>query len=471
MKRERWRERWNDRGREGPPAPPPLSYPPPQPPCPLPPRPTNIGAFWRCSLKSAQELWETVLGQLQLQVTKANYLTWLKDTKGLGYEAGIFVIGVPGPFAREWLERSLYSLIRRTLLGLLGQEVEVEFQVAQAPSPLRLSCFNPRYTFDSFMVGQCNRLAHAACLQAAERPGASFNPLFIYGPPGLGKTHLLHATGNFSQARGWGPLLLTAEEYTNEFILSIQQKRTAAFRQKCISADILLVDDLSFLANKQQTQESLLHTIDYISSFGHQIVFTADSPPQVLSFLDKRLRSRLEGGLLVGLQPPDPTTRLLILKTKAASLGLTVSPPVLELVAEGATENVRELEGRLHRLAAYSRLTGLPLSTELASQALAPHTEAPPPPARVLDAVAHSFQLTRQDLLSRKRSPRISLARHIVIYLLREELGLPISEIGVALGQTAKASVRYGYEKIVRQLEQDPSFQTKLQELRQKVRI
>ena len=353
----------------------------------------------------------------------------------------------------------------------MGQEVEVEFRVAQASSPLRLSRFNPRYTFDSFMVGQCNRLAHAACLQAAERPGASFNPLFIYGPPGLGKTHLLHATGNFSQARGWGPLLLTAEEYTNEFILSIQQKRTSAFRQKCVSADILLVDDLSFLANKQQTQESLLHTIDYLSALSHQIVFTADSPPHVLSFLDKRLRSRLEGGLLVGLQPPDPTTRLLILQKKATSLGLATPLPVLELMAEESTESVRELEGKLNRLAAYSRLTGLPPSAELAAQALARQTDAPPPPARVLEAVAHSFQLTPQDLLSRKRSPRISLARHIVIYLLREELGLPISEIGVALGATAKASVRYGYERVARQLERDPSFQAKLQDLRQKVRI
>jgi chromosomal replication initiator protein len=448
----------------------PFVFPVPSP-CPLPPPPLTLERSRRCSLKSAQELWETVLGQLQLQVTKANYQTWLKDTKGLSYEAGIFVVGVPGPFAREWLEKSLYSLIRRALLGLLGQEVEVEFQVAQGPSALRTSCFNPRFTFDTFMVGQCNRLAHAACLQAAERPGATFNPLFIYGPPGLGKTHLLHATGNFSQAKGWGPLLLTAEEYTNEFILSIQQKKTSAFRQKCVSADILLVDDVSFLANKQQTQESLLHTIDYLSSLRHQIVFTADSPPRVLSFLDKRLRSRLEGGLLVGLQPPDSSTRLLILQRKATELALTVPPPVLELVAEETAENVRELEGRLHRLAAYSRLTGLPLSAELASQALAPSIQAPPPPLRVLEAVAHSFNLTRQDLLSRKRSPRISLARHIVIYLLREELGLPLSEIGAALGETAKASVRYGYEKITRQLERDPSFHARLQEIRQKISI
>jgi len=381
------------------------------------------------------------------------------------------VVGVPGPFAREWLERSLYSLIRRSLLGILGQEVEVEFQVAQASSPIRSASFNPRYTFDNFMVGQCNRLAHAACLQAAERPGASFNPLFLYGPPGLGKTHLLHATGHFSQAKGYGPLLLTAEEYTNEFVLSIQQKKASAFRQKCVSADILLLDDLSFLANKQQTQESLLHTIDYLSALGRQIVFTADGPPQGLSFLDVRLRSRLEGGLLVGLQAPDLLTRLLIVKTKATELGLALPPPVLELVAEKGTDNVRELEGRLHRLSAYSRLTGLPLSTDLASQALGSQPEAPPPPTRVVEAVAHAFQLTPQDLLSRKRSPRISLARHIVIYLLREELRLPISEIGAALRETAKASVRYGYERVARQLERDPSFQAKLQEIRQKIRI
>ena len=381
------------------------------------------------------------------------------------------MVGVPGPFAREWLERSLYSLVRRSLLGILGQDVEVEFQVAQASSPLRSASFNPRYTFESFMVGQCNRLAHAACLQAAERPGASFNPLFVYGPPGLGKTHLLHATGNFSQARGFGPLLLTAEEYTNEFVLSIQQKKASAFRQKCVSADILLLDDLSFLANKQQTQESLLHTIDYLSALGRQIVFTADSPPQGLSFLDVRLRSRLEGGLLVGLQAPDLLTRLLIVKTKATQLGLTLPPPVLELVAEKGTDNVRELEGRLHRLSAYSRVTGLPLSAELASQALVSQPEAPPPPTRVLEAVAHSFQLTPQDLLSKKRSPRISMARHIVIYLLREELRLPVSEIGAALRETAKASVRYGYERVARQLERDPSFQAKVQEIRQKIRI
>lgn len=447
-------------------------------------------------VKSAAEVWQTALGELQLQVARANYQTWLKDTKGLSFRNGEFVVGVPSIFAAEWLDKRLSSLVKKTLISITGRELQVCFQVDGAEPDLEIAAstdksskelastehsyspprLNPRYTFDTFVVGSSNRLAHAAALGVAETPGSAYNPLFIYGGVGLGKTHLLHAIGRVTLDSGLRLRYVSAEQFTNEFINAIREKRTEDFRNKYRSADILLIDDIQFISGKEQTQEGFFHTFNNLHESNRQIVLTSDRPPKSMPLLEDRLRSRFEWGLLADIQPPDLETRIAILRAKAEEWAkiekqdVQVSQNVLEFIARRVQQNIRELEGSLNRVIAFSKLNRVEITPELAAQALeeiiGQHSTNNITPQKVIETVAQYFKLTPEDLRGKKRDQQTALARQVTMYLVRQETHCPLDGIGQELGGRDHSTVIHACEKIAYEVNTNPARRRQVQDIR-----
>ena len=437
--------------------------------------------------ESAKEIWEAVLGELQLQLTRTNYDTWLRDTVGLSYHGNQFVVGVSSPFAIEWLEKRLGSLIRKTIIGVIGGEVNVRFQIQEQSTPARskgsakssgstnhrktgYNTFNPKYTFESFIVGNCNRLAHAAALGVAEKPGRVYNPLFIYGGVGLGKTHLLHAIGHFVSQNKHRVLYVSTEQFTNEFIKAIRERKTEEFRQKYRGVDVLLIDDIHFIIGKEQTQEGFFHTFNDLHNANRQIVITSDRPPKSMPLLEDRLRSRFGWGLIADVQPPDLETRLAIVQAKAEENGISVPQGVLDFIARKVQKSIRELEGSLNRVVAFSRLTKAPLTIELASKALAEFPETAPrralTPPSIIANVAKYFDLEPEALAGKRRDKSTALARHIAVYLIREETTCSFKEIGRALGNRDHSAILRGYGKIALEINTSPALRRDVIEIR-----
>lgn len=323
--------------------------------------------------RSAREIWDAALGELQIQVSKSNYRTWLEKTAGLEYQNKQFVVSVPNTFVAEYLDRNQRSLIEKTLIHLTSSpDIQISFQVdgryknssnGNAGNqdffdslPSDSTQFNPKYVFDSFIVGNGNRLAHAAAQGVAMNPGRIYNPLYIYGGLGLGKTHLLHAIGHMAQAKQIRVICISAEQFTNEFISAVHNKKVDDFHLKYRHAGMLLIDDIHFIGGKKQTEESLFHTFNCLHNANRQIVITSDQPPKAIPLLDKRLRSRFEWGLVADIQPPDTETRLAILKIKARLKEINITNEVLEFVASQGKQNIRELEGLLNRVTAFAKL-------------------------------------------------------------------------------------------------------------------
>ncbi len=440
--------------------------------------------------ESPKEIWEVVLGELQSQVTSTNYDTWLKDTVGLVYEGDNFEVGVPSPFAVSWLEQRLGSLVQKTLIGVIGQEVNVCFQIQSqgaAAKPRgksksssgnnhrkpRANGFNPKYTFQSFIVGNCNRLANAAAQAVAEKPGHIYNPLFIYGGVGLGKTHLLHAIGNLISRNGHRVLYVSTEQFTNEFIKAIRERKTEEFRDKYRSVDILLIDDIQFIIGKEQTQEGFFHTFNDLHNGSSQIVITSDRPPRSMPLLEDRLRSRFEWGLIADVQPPDLETRLAILQAKSEEDQISASADVLDFIARKVQKSIRELEGSLNRVVAFARLTKEPLTLDLASKALAEFHESAPrrilSPQSIIDKAAKYFDLEPEALLGRRRDKMTVLARHLAIYLIREETECSFNEIGRVMGNRDHSAILRGYEKIALDIDTSPSLRRDAIEIRERL--
>ncbi len=440
--------------------------------------------------RSAREIWETALGELQIQVNKANYRTWLEKTVGLSYQDNQFVVGVPNTFIAEYLDKNQLSLIEKTLIGLTRRDIKVVFSVdtkdenppsshyaREATSPttqITLPGFNPKYTFDSFVVSSCNRLAHASALGVAENPGHSYNPLFICGGVGLGKTHLLHAIGHMALASNIQVLYVSGEQFTNEFINAIQEKKTEEFRDKYRSVDMLLVDDIHFISGKKQTEESFFHTFNELHNTNRQIAVTSDQSPKSMPQLAERLRSRFEWGLIADIQPPDFETRLAILQTKAEQAGANVTSDVLEFIAQRIQHNVRELEGSLNRVIAYARLLRTLLTPELAAKALEDITTKAPksvslPPVLVLEAVADSFQIATADLKSRRRDKETALARQVAMYLIKQETNYSLVQIGRELGGRNPSTVSHACEKIANDIDASPHLRRKILDIQQKI--
>ena len=439
----------------------------------------------------SDHVWSAALGELQLQMTQATFDTWLRDSRLLKQEDGTFVIGVKNGYAKDWLEHRLLATIKRTLARLTGRTVAVQFvvwseeterredvslltpppptaQMAAAPPPANL---NPRYTFDSFVVGPGNRLAQAASMAVAETPASAYNPLFLYGRVGLGKTHLLHAIGHVCQAQGLRVLYVSSETFTNDLIEAIRSHTTDTFREKYRTADVLLVDDIQFIAGKESTQEEFFHTFNALHGTGKQIAMSSDRTPKALSTLEERLCSRFEWGLIADIQPPDLETRIAILRTKAATSGVAVPDDILNVIASRIQSNIRELEGALNRVAALSSLTHQPLTEQLAETALSNllPQRSKLTTDQIIEAVAHHFGVEIAALQGRSRSQAIARPRQIAMYLIRKETGASLPQIGAELGGRDHTTILYGCERIADLIEEDANLRREVIRVRQQL--
>ncbi len=442
---------------------------------------------------NAEQAWQSVLAQLQMDMPRASYDTWVRDTRPMAYDNGLITIGVRNAYARDWLESRLATTINRLLIDVLNSNVAVKFVVSQAddsiasssdgetapasiqitppePKPRHVS-LNPRYTFDTFVVGSGNRLAHAACQAVAEKPARAYNPLFLYGGVGLGKTHLLHAIGNACHASGLNVLYVSSEEFTNDMINAIRTHTTQAFREKYRSADVLLIDDIQFIAGKESTQEEFFHTFNTLHGQDKQIIVSSDRPPKSLVTLEERLRSRFEWGLTADIQAPDLETRLAILRSKAERTGRQISDEILQSIAERVQSNIRELEGALNRIIAYADLSGASLTPNLVEIALADLTPSRGDikPEVVIKATASRFDLTIDALLGRDRTKEVARARQIAMYLLREEGKMSFPQIGDALGGRDHSTVMSAYEKIKEQILTDRKLEQDIVSIKQQM--
>lgn len=423
---------------------------------------------------NADQAWQSVLGQLQMEMPKASFDTWVRDTRPLSYENGAMTVGVQNAYARDWLESRLASTVSRLLVGVLNSNVAVSFVVTQgneaeaveteadsssqieAGEPLRRnSSLNLRYTFDTFVVGSGNRLAHAACQAVAEKPARAYNPLFLYGGVGLGKTHLLHAIGNACYMRGLNVLYVSSEEFTNDLINAIRTHTTQAFREKYRSMDVLLIDDIQFIAGKESTQEEFFHTFNTLHGQDKQIIVSSDRPPKSLVTLEERLRSRFEWGLAADIQPPDLETRLAILRAKAERTGRFIPDEILDTIARRVQSNIRELEGALNRIIAFADLSGQSLTPQLVEVALAdllPQRQNLVP-EKIIEMVAREWKITVDVLLSRDRSQKIAEPRQVAMYLIRKETDASLPQIGEVLGGRDHTTVMYAIQKIASEIE------------------
>jgi len=455
----------------------------------------------------AAHIWSAALGELQLQMTQATFETWLRDSKLVTYEDGTFVVAVKNGYAKDWLENRLLATIKRTLARLAERTVDVRFVVGTeetrdaeddipllkaaspasdsaqkttsrpAPSnPVSARCssgrkLNPRYTFDSFIVGPGNRLAHAASMAVIESPAGAYNPLFIYGGVGLGKTHLLHAIGHACQDQGIDTLYVSSETFTNDLIEAIRSHTTDTFREKYRTADILLVDDIQFIAGKERTQEEFFHTFNALHGADKQIVLSSDRPPKALSTLEKRLCSRFEWGLIADVQAPDLETRIAILRTKAAFTEVKIPDKIISTIAAQIQSNIRELEGALNQVVAVARLTDKPLTMEVAEMALGnllPRRRELAP-NDIIGHVARYFDLDVDQVKGRSRKRDVARPRQIAMYLIREETDASLPQIGDLLDGRDHSTILYGCERVTELLEENLDFRREVTTLRQQM--
>jgi chromosomal replication initiator protein len=435
-------------------------------------------------LESARDIWQSALGKLQIQISKANYSTWLGDSQGLSCCEDVFVVGVSNVFVAEWLSKRLYPLVRKTLVDITGKDIDVRFEVYNnerpASSPLVAQTdggtsskaaqhrFNPKYTFDNFVVSDTNRLAYAAAVEVAENPGSSYNPLFIHSTTGQGKTHLLHAIGHLTTNNGLQAAYVTAEQFANDFVLAVREKQVDKFRSRFRNIHVFLFDDVHFLLDKKQTLQCFFNTFNELYSNNRQIVIAADCAPQNMHPLSNKLKSRLEGGLVVDLQPPDFRTRLNILRAKAEKLMTSEPEGVLSIIAEKVCENVRQLEGALVYLTAQAKLSGADITPEAVNKLLT-SMASKQDIKQLLRIVADYFAIPVEELTNKRRDKKTTLARHIAVYLLREGYNCSLSEIGKELGGRNHATILHGYEKIAGALSTNPHLRDQVAEIRERL--
>ncbi len=462
----------------------------------------------------AKQVWRAALGELQVSLSPANYETWLKDTALVAVDDNRFRVAVPNGFAKDWLETRYRSLICQTLARVVGYSVNVDFEVREvapseritddpaetdapteqparagsatgAPGKVRLEpgrvggpegtsvALNARYTFRNFIVGSANRLAHAASLSVAERPGHAYNPLFLYGGVGLGKTHLMHAIGNsvigrFPRKR---VVYATSEKFTNEFITSIQQGRIDDFRARYRRIDLLLIDDIQFIADKERTQEEFFHTFNAIHEDGKQIVLSSDRPPKQITALEERLRSRFEWGLIADLPAPDLETRIAILRAKAEEQSVPIGSEALEFIARKVVSNIRELEGALNRIVAYATMQGMPINGDLAQAVLSNVLYNPKrrmvTPEKIAQAVSDYYGVDMDTLKSQKRDRAIVMPRQIAMFLMRAETDVSLLRIGAELGGRDHSTVLHACDKIDRESQENEELRRELAAVRE----
>jgi chromosomal replication initiator protein len=438
----------------------------------------------------ADQAWQAVLGQLQMDMPRASYDTWVRNAEMVSYEDNVFIIGVSNAYARDWLESRLSSKIKRLLCGIMNRTVSPQFIVWQSSTDQetveltvqeeepelpaaqnKASALISRYTFENFIVGPSNRLAHAASLAVAERPAQAYNPLFLYGGVGLGKTHLLHAIGNHCLRHGQNVLYVTSEEFTNDLIDAIRSHTTQAFREKYRQIDVLLIDDIQFIAGKESTQEEFFHTFNSLHGQDKQIVISSDRPPKALVTLEERLRSRFECGLAADIQPPDFETRVAILRSKSDRMGHAIPDEIVAKIARRVQSNIRELEGSLTRVLAFCDLSGLPMDENLVDNALADLSPRPGTvePNEIMSQVAGAFGVSIQNMTGPDRRQDVVLPRQIAMYLLREEANYSLPKIGEAMGGRDHTTVMYACQKVTDMLERDDKLRRQVIKIREQI--
>jgi len=437
------------------------------------------------------EIWQKALGIMEKQVSKPSFETWLRCTRPVQFRNHTMFIEVPNDFAKDWLESRYYDLIKDSLEEITNQEVSLSFVLPnsgeisipenfseKSTSLIRnledqkSSYLNPKYTFDTFVVGNSNRFAHAASLAVAESPAKSYNPLFIYGGVGLGKTHLMQAIGHYilNDKPSARVFYVSSEKFTNELINSIRDDKTVDFRNKYRNMDILLVDDIQFLAGKERTQEEFFHTFNALYEANKQIIISSDRPPKEIPTLEDRLRSRFEWGLISDIQPPDLETRIAILRKKARLENLHISDDVLTYIANQIHSNIRELEGALTRVMAFSSLNHSQITPELAREALKdilPNARPQPITISLIQkTVADYFNLRLEDFKTKRRTRSVAFPRQIAMYLSRELTDNSLPKIGDEFGGRDHTTVMHAHEKITLDLREDTMLQSTLKELK-----
>ncbi len=449
------------------------------------------------------EIWQLTLEELSKELNKPSFETWFNLTKPVSLENRCLVIEVPNDFTKEWFETRYKNQIIKALNEITSEEHRVNFVITSEFQDNRdneslpdepdyytnfsshqkedehlknkyISFFNPRYTFDSFVVGACNRLSHAASLAVAESPARAYNPLFIYGGVGLGKTHLLHAIGQYSLINHdfTRVLYFSSEKFTNEFINSIRDNKTLDFRNKYRNMDILLIDDIQFLAGKEQTQEEFFHTFNALHDNNKQIIISSDRPPKEIPTLEDRLRSRFEWGLITDLQTPDLETRTAILKKKALSDGMNIPDEVIHYIASKVITNIRELEGALIRIVAYASLSESPVTLDLTESALQDIIFARQKNITVktmIEVTAENFNIKPEDLLSKKRTQDIAMARQVSMYLCRMLTDLSLPKIGEEFGGRDHTTVLHAFKKIDTLITKNSEFKNRIELLKNNI--
>jgi chromosomal replication initiator protein len=455
-----------------------------------------------------EEAWQSVLGEIEISMGRSSYLTWLKSAKLLTYEDGQFVIGVANGYAKEWIEQRKLTDIKKMLAERMSRGVDVRLTVmthstasyvpapdaprraepapaqptpsayssngnghAATPPPIS-DGLQTRYTFEAFVVGSGNRMAHAAAMAVAEMPAERYNPLFLYGGSGLGKTHLLHAIGNAAKQRGLSCRYVTSEMFTNELISAIRSQSQESFRNKYRYVDVLLMDDAQFIAGKESTQEEFFHTFNALHGANKQIVLTSDRAPKMMVTLEDRLRSRFEWGLMVDIAPPDLETRMAILQHKVAQMPTANVPAdVIEFVAKQIQSNVRELEGALTRLIATSEMTGRPITVQFARDTLADLVgrRAHITPSQVIETVAKFYSISVPEMVSASRNKELVQPRQIAMYLIRQETDASLPEIGGLLGGRDHTTIIHGVERVKDRLENEEQLRRDVMSVREQL--
>ena len=450
-------------------------------------------------MENIDALWDQVLSQMEKKVSKPSYETWLKSTKAASLQGDTLTITAPNEFARDWLEGRYTHLISSVLYEVIGEELMVKFIIPQNQQNDDLAIMQPndkkgnkredeqneyqqhmlnnKNTFDTFVIGSGNRFAHAASLAVAEAPAKAYNPLFIYGGVGLGKTHLMHAIGHYVLEHNPSAkvVYLSSEKFTNEFINSIRDNKAVEFRNKYRNVDVLLIDDIQFLAGKEQTQEEFFHTFNTLHEESKQIVISSDRPPKEIPTLEDRLRSRFEWGLITDITPPDLETRIAILRKKAKAEGLDIPNEVMLYIANQIDSNIRELEGALIRVVAYSSLINKDINADLAAEALKDIIPSSKPKIiTILDiqkAVGEQFNVKLEDFKAKKRTKSVAFPRQVAMYLSRELTDSSLPKIGDEFGGRDHTTVIHAHEKISKLIKTEPQLQQQIKEISERLKI
>ncbi|ANB56077.1 chromosomal replication initiator protein DnaA [Anoxybacillus sp. B7M1] len=448
-------------------------------------------------MENIDDLWNKALAEIEKKISKPSFETWLKSTKAHSLKGDTLVIVAPNEFARDWLDSRYAHLIGETIYDITGEELTIKFiiphnsneedidlkQVTKKQRKLDdeqvdfpQNMLNPKYTFDTFVIGSGNRFAHAASLAVAEAPAKAYNPLFIYGGVGLGKTHLMHAIGHYVIEHNPSAkvVYLSSEKFTNEFINAIRDNKADDFRNKYRNVDVLLIDDIQFLAGKEQTQEEFFHTFNTLHEESKQIVISSDRPPKEIPTLEDRLRSRFEWGLITDITPPDLETRIAILRKKAKAEGFDIPNEVMLYIANQIDSNIRELEGALIRVVAYSSLINKEINADLAAEALKDIIPSSKPKVITIQdiqrVVGQHFNLKLEDFKAKKRTKSVAFPRQIAMYLSRELTDCSLPKIGEEFGGRDHTTVIHAHEKISTLLQTDVQLQKQIKEIQEKLK-